>query len=44
VLPLFHGEPDGFAAVRRSALALNGAYFNTERMARDYARVAYGWS
>jgi starch phosphorylase len=43
VLPLFHGDPEGFAAVRRSALALNGAYFNTERVAREYGRVAYGW-
>jgi starch phosphorylase len=41
VLPLYYGDRDGYTRVRRSALALNGSYFNTERMARDYARLAY---
>jgi starch phosphorylase len=41
VLPLYYKDRDAFARVRRSALALNGSYFNTERMAREYDRFAY---
>jgi len=42
VAPAFFGDPEGFLAVRRNAIALNGSFFNTERMAREYAREAYG--
>ncbi|HKH88834.1 MAG TPA: hypothetical protein VKA05_08415, partial [Acidimicrobiales bacterium] len=42
VAPAFFGEGEGFLEVRRSAIALNGSFFNTERMAREYAREAYG--
>jgi starch phosphorylase len=42
VLPLYYGDPDGFAEVRRAAIALNGSWFTTERMVRDYAHRAYG--
>jgi starch phosphorylase len=44
VLPLFRDDPAGFAEVRLGALALNGSFFNTERMAGEYGRVCYGWS
>jgi starch phosphorylase len=37
----FYTERDGFLAVRRAAVALNGSFFNTERMVREYARRAY---
>jgi starch phosphorylase len=39
--PRFYGPASGWAAVMRGAIALNGSYFNTERMVRQYAEVAY---
>ncbi len=42
VAPLYYRDPPGFAAVMRSAIALNGSYFTTERMVREYATLAYG--
>jgi starch phosphorylase len=39
--PLFYGSPTGLAAVGRSAIALNGSYFTTERMVRQYDTLAY---
>jgi starch phosphorylase len=44
VLPLHRDDPAGFAEVRLGALALNGSFFNTERMAGEYGRVCYGWT
>jgi starch phosphorylase len=41
ILPLFYGEPDRFAQVMRSAIALNGSFFNTQRMLSQYLRNAY---
>ena len=41
VLPLYYKEPDQFAQVMRSAIALNGSFFNTERMVSQYVRRAY---
>jgi starch phosphorylase len=41
VLPLFHQRPDEFARVMRSSIALNGAFFNTQRMVDQYVRNAY---
>lgn len=42
VLPLFYREPSRFTAVRRSAIALNGAFFTTQRMLQEYVLRAYG--
>lgn len=42
VAPLFYGEPAGYLTVMRSAIALNGSFFTTDRMAREYAERAYG--
>jgi starch phosphorylase len=42
VLPLYFGDPDGYRAVMRAAIALNGSFFATDRMAREYALNAYG--
>src|SRR5579875_1516013 len=42
VLPLYYGDPDRLVEIRRFAIALNGSFFTTERMAREYARLAYG--
>jgi starch phosphorylase len=32
VVPLYYGDPDGFAHIMRMAMAINGSFFNTERM------------
>ena len=44
IAPLFFEQPSAFRDVGRFAIALNGSYFNTERMVREYATVAYGAS
>jgi starch phosphorylase len=41
VLPLFYRQPTEFAKVMRSAIALNGSFFNTQRMVFQYLRNAY---
>jgi starch phosphorylase len=41
ILPLFYQRPGAFAEVRRSAIALNGSFFNTQRMVFQYLRNAY---
>jgi starch phosphorylase len=42
ILPLFYKDRDGFAEVMRSAIAINGSFFNTQRMMFQYIRNAYG--
>jgi starch phosphorylase len=42
VAPLYYEDADGWTAVMRNAIALNGSFFNTERMAAEYASEAYG--
>lgn len=42
VLPAFYENQLGLAPVRRAAISLNGSFFTTERMAREYAHFAYG--
>jgi glycogen phosphorylase len=41
VLPLFHGDPDGWARVMRGSVALNGSHFHTRRMLQEYVDRAY---
>ena len=41
VAPMFHNEPDAYDAVRRNAIALNGAHFHTHRMMSEYAARIY---
>jgi len=41
ILPLFYGLPFAYAQVMRSAIALNGSFFNTQRMVEQYVRNAY---
>ncbi|MCI0464793.1 MAG: alpha-glucan family phosphorylase [Gemmataceae bacterium] len=41
ILPLFHRRPLAFAEVMRSAIALNGSFFNAQRMLGQYVRKAY---
>jgi starch phosphorylase len=41
ILPLYYGRPLGYAEVMRSTIALNGAFFNTQRMVHQYLANAY---
>ena len=41
IVPLFYGRPSVFAEVMRSSIALNGSFFNTERMMEQYLANAY---
>jgi starch phosphorylase len=41
ILPMFYAERDRYIEVMRHALALNGSFFNTERMLDQYVRKAY---
>jgi starch phosphorylase len=41
VAPLFYNERDGFIDVMRHAIALNGSFFNTQRMVQQYVLKAY---
>jgi glycogen phosphorylase len=41
ILPLFYGLPFSWAQVMRNAIALNGSFFNTQRMVGQYVHNAY---
>jgi starch phosphorylase len=41
ILPLYYRDPNAFAAIMRHAISLNGSFFNTERMVREYDQRAY---
>jgi starch phosphorylase len=41
VLPMFYGMPLRFAEVMRGAIAINGSFFNTQRMVSQYLYNAY---
>jgi glycogen phosphorylase len=41
ILPMFYERPDAYAAVMRSAIAVNGSFFNTNRMVSQYVSNAY---
>jgi starch phosphorylase len=41
VAPLFYRDRQAFLSIMRNAIALNGSFFNTERMFREYALTAY---
>jgi starch phosphorylase len=41
VLPMFYERPAAFASVMRSCIALNGSYFNAQRMVLQYLQNAY---
>jgi len=41
VLPLFYADQQGFINVMRHAIALNGSFFNTQRMMQQYVVKAY---
>ena len=41
VLPMFYGNRDHFIDIMRHAIALNGSFFNTQRMLQQYVLRAY---
>ena len=41
ILPLFYGQQDAWRRIMRSTIAINGPYFNTERMLMQYVSKAY---
>jgi starch phosphorylase len=41
ILPMFYNDGGRFADVMRNAIALNGSFFNTERMLNQYIAKAY---
>jgi glycogen phosphorylase len=41
ILPLFYQDPESYAQVMRSAVAINGSFFNTQRVMFQYIRNAY---
>ncbi|MBX3707527.1 MAG: alpha-glucan family phosphorylase [Pseudomonadales bacterium] len=41
VLPCFYDDPDRFLCIRRNTIALNGSFFNSQRMLQQYLSKAY---
>jgi glycogen phosphorylase len=41
IIPMFYGTPHRYTDVMRSAIALNGSFFNTQRMVQQYLANAY---
>ncbi len=41
ILPLFYSNHDAYLAVMLHAIALNGSFFNTQRMLQQYVTAAY---
>ncbi len=41
ILPLYYGQPDAWRRIMRSTIAINGPYFNTQRMLKQYVLKAY---
>jgi len=41
VLPCFYQDREGFIEIMRHAIALNGSFFNTQRMVGQYLHNAY---
>ncbi|HEY5656585.1 MAG TPA: alpha-glucan family phosphorylase [Myxococcota bacterium] len=41
ILPTYYGNPDGYTRTRRSVIAFNASFFNTQRMVWQYLENAY---
>ena len=39
---MFYSESQAYAQIMRSAIAVNGSFFNTQRMVSQYLLNAYG--
>jgi starch phosphorylase len=41
IVPMYYKRPEAFEEIMRSALSLNGSFFNTQRMLSQYVASAY---
>ncbi len=41
IVPMYYQDRDKFIEIMRNAIAINGSFFNTERMLREYVTKAY---
>ena len=41
ILPMYHHDREGYVSIMRNAIAVNGSFFNTERMISQYVAKAY---
>jgi len=41
ILPMFYGRPTAYAQIMQYAIAINGSFFNTQRMGSQYLANAY---
>jgi len=41
IVPMFYGRPNRYTEIMRFAIALNGSFFNTQRMVLQYLSNAY---
>ena len=41
IVPMYYNRPNAYAEVARSAIALNGSFYNSQRMVSQYAANAY---
>ena len=41
IAPMYYTQPEAFAAIMRSAITLNGSFFNSQRMLSQYVLNAY---
>lgn len=41
ILPMYYGRPAAYAELMRSTIAVNGSFFNTQRMLSQYVANAY---
>jgi glycogen phosphorylase len=41
IIPMFHRDRERFVEVMRHAIAVNGSFFNTQRMLQQYVLSAY---
>ena len=42
ILPMYYGRPNDYSEIMRYTIALNGSFFNTQRMISQYVANAYG--
>jgi starch phosphorylase len=41
IVPMFYGRPNRYTEIMRFSIALNGSFFNTQRMVLQYIANAY---
>jgi starch phosphorylase len=41
IVPMYYGRPSAYAQIMRSAISVNGSFFNTHRMLDQYINNAY---